>query len=163
MLTHSATTMLPSLSKQASCGWTNFPAAHSFGRVRIDGSGMLVAAPGGTRPAAVGDWFEMDMDRTPLGDIPGLTAYRTRNTVTAYVPDRQFEWNVTAGDRPPIGYVWGYLIEPVGESASDVTSYFDWSGLSEERKARSAGRMPLIPETTIAATLERLEQVVTGG
>ena len=133
------------------------------GHVRIDGSGMLVAAPGAARPAAVGDTFEMDMDRTPLGDIPGLTTYRTLNTVTAFVPDRQFEWNVTAPGRPPIGYVWGYLVEPVGESAADVTSYFDWSGLSEERKARSAGRMPLIPETTIAATLERLERVVLEG
>lgn len=132
------------------------------GQVRIDGSGMLVAAPDGIRPAAVGDSFEMDMDRTPLGDIPGLTSYRTVNTVTAYEPDRQFEWNVTAAGRPPIGYVWGYLVEPVGPDACDVTSYFDWSGLSDERKARSAGRMPLIPETTIAATLERLERVVTG-
>ena len=26
--THSATKMLPSLSKQASCGWTNLPAGH---------------------------------------------------------------------------------------------------------------------------------------
>jgi hypothetical protein len=133
------------------------------GHVRIDGSGMLVEAPDAARPAGVGDAFEMDMDRTPLADIPGLTAYRTLNTVTAYVPDRQFEWNVTAPGRPPIGYVWGYLIEPVDESTSDVTSYFDWSGLSEERKAKSAGRMPLIPETTISATLERLERVVAGG
>jgi hypothetical protein len=146
------------------------PAAAVFGvvsdpagQVRIDGSGMLVAAPDAVRPAAVGDSFEMDMDRTPLNDIPGLTAYRTLNTVTAYVPDRQFEWNVTAPGRPPIGYVWGYLVEPVGESESEVTSYFDWSGLSEKAKARSAGRMPLIPESTIAATLERLERVVTSG
>ncbi len=133
------------------------------GQVRIDGSGMLVAAAGEARPAAVGDTFEMDMDRTPLNDIPGLTAYRTLNTVTAFVPDRQFEWNVTAPGRPPIGYVWGYLIEPVADDLSDVTSYFDWSGLSDERKARSAGRMPLIPESTIAATLERLERVLTAG
>jgi hypothetical protein len=131
------------------------------GHVRIDGSGMLVAAPDAVRPAAVGDTFEMDMDRTPLGDIPGLASYRTLNTVTAFVPDRQFEWSVTAPGRPPIGYVWGYLVEPVGDSC-DVTSYFDWSGLSEERKARSAGRMPLIPESTITATLERLAAVVTG-
>src|SRR6185312_16398807 len=29
--THSTTKMLPSLSKAASCGWTNLPASHSFG------------------------------------------------------------------------------------------------------------------------------------
>jgi hypothetical protein len=133
------------------------------GQVRIDGSGMLVAADDAAPPEKVGDTFEMDMDRTPLNDIPGLTSYRTLNTVTAYVPDRQFEWNVTAPGRPPIGYVWGYLVEPAGDDASDVTSYFDWSGLSEERKAKSAGRMPLIPETTIAATLERLERVLAEG
>ncbi|SEO60341.1 SRPBCC family protein [Trujillonella endophytica] len=133
------------------------------GHVRIDGSGMLVAAPDAAPPTAVGDTFEMDMDRTPLGDLPGVTAYRTLNTVTAYEPGRRFEWSVTVPGRPPIGYVWGYLVEPAGEGASDVTSYFDWSGLSAERKARSAGRLPLIPETTIAATLERLERVVVAG
>jgi hypothetical protein len=61
----------------------------------------------------------------------------------------------------------GHVLTPLhveldGDEA-DVTSYVDWSGLSEERRARSAGRTPLIPESTIAATLERLEAVVTGG
>jgi hypothetical protein len=53
------------------------------GHVRIDASRMLVAAGDAARPAAVGDVFEMDMDRTPLNDLPGVTSYRTTNTVTA--------------------------------------------------------------------------------
>jgi hypothetical protein len=39
-------------------------------RVDIDGSGMLQAAPGARPLAAVGQTFEMDMDRRRLGDIP---------------------------------------------------------------------------------------------
>jgi hypothetical protein len=131
------------------------------GHVRIDGSGMLVATADATPVTAAGDTFDMDMDRTPLGDLPGVTDYRVTNTVTAFVMDRQFEWGVSPVGTPAYGYVYGYLIEPVTADACDVTSYFDWSGLSEKRKARTAGRFPLIPVSTLAATLERLEHAVT--
>lgn len=130
------------------------------GHVRIDSSGMLVAAADATPITAAGETFDMDMDRTPLGDLPGVTDYRVTNTVTAFVLDRQFEWGVSPVGTPAYGYVYGYLIEPVEAEVCDVTSYFDWSGLSEKRKARTAGRFPLIPVSTLAATLERLEQVV---
>ena len=56
------------------------------GHVQIDGSGMLEAAPDAKPLTAVGDTFDMDMDRTPLGDIPNLTKYKVRNTVTQFVP-----------------------------------------------------------------------------
>jgi hypothetical protein len=132
------------------------------GHVRIDGSGMLVAAPDAKPVTRIGDTFEMQMDRTPLGDLPGVTDYTVVNTVTAFVPDRQMEWGVSPPGRPPVGYVYGYLIDPIDTVESEVTSYFDWSGLSDRHKARAGGRYPLIPETTLAATLQRLEAVVTG-
>src|SRR4051812_34800131 len=56
------------------------------GHVRIDGSGMLEAAPDARTLTAVGDVFDMEMDRTPLNDIPGLVKYKARNTVTQIVP-----------------------------------------------------------------------------
>jgi hypothetical protein len=34
--------------------------------------------------------------------------------------------------------------------------------IGDRHKARAAGRYPLIPETTLASTLQRLEAVVTG-
>ena len=50
------------------------PAVH----VRIDGSGMLVEAGSGSVLRAVGDAFEIEMDREPIGDLP-LGRYRVRN------------------------------------------------------------------------------------
>ena len=40
------------------------------GQVAIDGSGMLEAAPDDSPLTKVGETFDMDMDRAPLGDIP---------------------------------------------------------------------------------------------
>jgi uncharacterized protein YndB with AHSA1/START domain len=60
------------------------------GHVRIDGSGMLVAAGHTDRLRAVGDIFEMDMDREPLGDLP-IGRYRVQNTVTRISPDTDLE------------------------------------------------------------------------
>ena len=56
------------------------------GQVAIDGSGMLDAAPDDQALTAVGETFDMDMDREPLGDIPNLTKYQVRNTVTRITP-----------------------------------------------------------------------------
>ncbi len=56
--------------------------------------------------------------------------------------------------------MYGYLLVPVDDTTTDVTSYFDWSGLSARRKERESHVYPLIPVETLAATLERLESVV---
>ena len=56
------------------------------GHVAIDGSGMLDAAPDSRPITAVGDTFDIAMDRTPLNDIPGLVKYSVRNTVTQLEP-----------------------------------------------------------------------------
>ena len=48
--------------------------------VEIDGSGMLEATPNSTPVTAVGDTFEMEMDREPLGDLP-MGKYKAFNTV----------------------------------------------------------------------------------
>ena len=48
------------------------PARH----VDIDGSGMLQAALDAGPLTAVGQTFDMDMDRRALGDIPNMAEYR---------------------------------------------------------------------------------------
>lgn len=130
------------------------------GHVKIDASGMLVAPVGAHIPTAAGDTFEMAMDRTPLGDLPGVTDYTVCVTVTALERGRVFEWGVSPVGRPPHGYVYGYSLAAVDETTTDVTSYFDWSGLSPSRKEREGHIYPLIPVETLAGSLERLEQVV---
>jgi uncharacterized protein YndB with AHSA1/START domain len=130
------------------------PATH----VRVDASGMLVEAATDTRLQAVGDAFEMEMDREPIGDLP-LGRYRVRNTVTRIEPDALLEWSVAANGRSPWGHVWGYTLTPVGDNATDVTSYCDWSGVPERR--RGASRWPVVPVESIAASLERLDAMAT--
>jgi hypothetical protein len=144
------------------------PAAKVFqivsspaGHVEIDGSGMLEAAPGAKPLTAVGDTFDMDMDRTPLSDIPGLVKYQVRNTVTQFVPDRLIEWTVGSADRPPLGHVYGWQIEPVSDTECDVTNYCDWTAISEQTRARRA--WPVVPASMLEQSVENLQRIATRG
>jgi len=129
------------------------------GHVRIDGSGMLQAAPDATSLKAVGDTFDMDMDRTPLGDIPGMTEYKVRNTVTQFIPDRLFEWAVGSVERPRYGHVYGWQIEPVSDTECDVTNYCDWSGISQ--KLRERRPWPVVPVHMLEKSVENLKRIAT--
>lgn len=127
------------------------------GQIRIDGSGMLVSSPL-TRPmTAIGDVFEMDMNREPLGDVP-LGKYRVVNTVTRYVPDSQFEWSVAWPGSPPFGHVYGYLLDPVREDQTDVSSYCDWSSLSDAWRGHI--EFPVVPASMLEKSLEKLSRIV---
>jgi hypothetical protein len=110
------------------------------GHVRIDGSGMLEAAPDARPITSVGDVFDMEMDRTPLNDIPGLVKYKVRNTVTQVVPDQLVEWTIGGVDQPPLGHVYGWKLEAVSDSETDVTNYCDWTNITPELRARRDAR-----------------------
>jgi len=127
------------------------------GHVAIDASGMLMAAPDAVPVRQVGDRFVINMDREALGDIP-LGQYTVTNTVTAYEPERHFQWSVAGLGMDAIGHVYGYELEPDGEGATVVTSYCDWSGIPEDWK--SSGFFPVIPAATLRATLGILERIV---
>ena len=129
------------------------------GQVAIDGSGMLDAAPDDRPLTTVGETFDMDMDREPLGDIPNLKKYQVRNTVTQIIPDRLVEWTIGFGDSPPFGHVYGWLLDPVTEAESDVTNYCDWSKASEEM--RSGVTWPVVPVTMLEKSVENLSRMAT--
>jgi len=133
------------------------------GHVDIDGSGMLEAAPDATPCTAVGDHFDMDMDRAPLGDVPEMGKYKVRNTVTRIEPDRLFEWGVGSADRPPLGHVYGWELAPVSDTVTDVTNYCDWSQIPEKFRARTEGRWPIVPVSMLEQSVEKLERLVTKG
>lgn len=131
------------------------------GHVRIDGSGMLEATPDAGPVASVGDSFDMDMDRTPLSDIPGLVKYRVRNTVTQLVPDRVFEWAVGTPERPNLyGHVYGWQVEPVSDTECDVTNYCDWSGVAQRHLDRRP--WPVVPVEMLETSVGNLARIVTG-
>ena len=127
------------------------------GHVKIDGSGMLVAAQDSKPMTRVGDSFVMNMDREALGDIP-LGKYQVRNTVTAFVPDELFEWNVGGVDQPPFGHVYGYRLAPRDDRTTEVTLYVDWSGV---RPGSIRDRFPIVPAHMLERSLDNLEALVT--
>ena len=127
------------------------------GHVQIDGSGMIEGAIDARPLTAVGDTFDMDMDREPLGDVP-LGKYQVRNWVTHIEPGRLIEWTTAliSSDKP-VGHVYGWEIEPVSESECDVTNYTDWSALPREYQER----WPIVPLSMLEQSVENLEHIVT--
>ena len=118
------------------------------GHVAIDSSGMLMAATG-EPVAAVGDSFVVHMDREALNDFP-LGKYDVTVTITTFVPDREIAWTILGEIRPPIGHIYGYLLEPA-QNGTLVTSYYDWSSIDPVWQA--ARIFPIISEGALRATL----------
>jgi uncharacterized protein YndB with AHSA1/START domain len=125
------------------------------GHVRIDSSGMLMAATG-SRVEKVGDEFVVHMDRESLGDYP-LGKYDVTVTITQLEPDKLVEWTISGVIQPPIRHLYGYRLEAV-EGGTSVTSYYDWSQIDE--KYRDRGIFPVIPEAALKATLGILARTV---
>lgn len=132
------------------------PANHAA----IDGSGMVEAALDAKQVTAVGDTFDMNMDRTPIGDIPGLVKYQVRNHVTKFKPDRLLEWTTGGLDMPPVGHLYGWELEPVGEAETEVTHYCDWSGISDEARERS--NWPIVPLAMLEESMANLDRLAAG-
>jgi hypothetical protein len=129
------------------------------GHVAIDSSGMLMSADGDP-VAAVGDTFVVHMDREALNDLP-LGRYDVTVTITALEPGREIAWTVAGGGRPSIGHVYGYRLEPDGSGGTLVTSYYDWSKISQFYRER--GVFPVISEGALRATLGILARTVAPG
>lgn len=132
------------------------------GHVRIDGSGMLDAAPDARPLTAPGDVFDMEMDRTPLGDIPGLVKYTVRNTVTQFVADHLVEWTIGGVDQPPFGHVYGWRLDAVSDAETDVTNYCDWTNITPELRARRPD-WPIVPVEMLEQSLANLDAIASSG
>jgi hypothetical protein len=131
--------------------------AHPEGHVEIDGSGMLQAAPDARPFTAVGDKFTIDMDREPLGDFP-MGKYTVHNAVTRLVPDRLIEWNIGLAEDQALGHVYGWELEPVSDTETDVTNYCDWSNLGDQLRGRLA--FPVVPITMLEQSVANLQRLM---
>lgn len=131
------------------------PARH----VDIDGSGMLQAATDARPLTAVGQTFDMEMDRRPLGDIPDMAGYQVRCTVTRLVPGRLIEWAVRAAGKPPSGHVYGWHIEPLGDAACLVTNYCDWANISDQLRAKFS--WPVVPADRLQKSVANLKRIAS--
>ena len=127
------------------------------GHDQIDASGMLMAAEG-SPVTKVGDTFLVHMDREALNDIP-LGLYSVTIRITAFERDREIGWKIEHPlVDPPMGYIYGYVLEPV-ESGTLTTSYYDWSNVHE--KYRDSIKFPIIPEASLRATLGILARTLS--
>jgi len=133
--------------------------SHPQGHVDIDGSGMLEAAVDARPLTAVGDTFDIDMDREPLGDLP-MGKYKVRNTVTKIEPGRLIEWNVGGIETPPVGHVYGWSLAPAGDDATEVTLYCDWTDIADWMR-KVDREWPIVPEHMLEQSLDKLETLVT--
>jgi len=129
------------------------------GPVAIDSSGMLMSADG-EPVAAVGDSFVVHMDREALNDYPELGRYDVTVTITRFAADREIAWTVLGQIRPPLGHVYGYVLEPAADGTL-VTSYYDWS--SADPAWKEAGIFPVLSEGALRATLGILARTVARG
>jgi hypothetical protein len=134
--------------------------ANPQGHVDLDGSGMLRTAPDARPLTAVGETFDMHMDREPLGDIPGMGEYDVRNTVTQIIPDRLLEWTIGSVERGPLGHVYGWSFEPVSDTETEVTNYCDWTNISDKMRAMRA--WPVVPVSMLEQSVANLERLATG-
>lgn len=132
------------------------------GHVQIDGSNMLVASPDAKPLTAVGETFDMHMDRRPLGDIPNMAEYTVRNTVTAIEVDRLVEWTIGMVDQPPLGHVYGWRLDPVSAGETDVTNYCDWTNITDDLRRRRPD-WPIVPVEMLEQSVEKLARIATGG
>ena len=124
------------------------------GHVAIDSSGMLMAASG-EPVAAVGDSFQVHMDRDALIDYP-LDLYDVTISITAFEQDREIAWTILG--QLSLGHVYGYRLEPV-DGGTLVTSYYDWSTVEPEWK----NIFPVIKEGALRATLGILARTAAPG
>jgi hypothetical protein len=128
------------------------------GHVQIDGSGMLISATDTAPVNSVGDTFRIHMDRRPLGDIPNMAEYDVTVIITGFEPDALLSWTLVGPDGQPYGHVYGYRLVAIDKVSTQVTSFFDWSGIPEEVKGPN---WPVVPLSMMAASLDNLERIVT--
>jgi hypothetical protein len=126
------------------------------GHVKIDSSGMLMAATGDP-VGAVDDTFVVHMDRESLGDYP-LGLYDVTVRIVTFDQDREIAWTVQG--QLNLGHVYGYELESIPEGTL-VTSYYDWSSVDQSWK--DADIFPVVPEGALRATLGILARTVAPG
>lgn len=108
-----------------------------------DGNDNLFEAAAGQRVHAVGDVFTMTLTRGTV----------RQNHVVEFVEGRLIAWKPSEPDRPPVGHLWRWQIEPVGDDRSMVVHTYDWTELDDESRLE---RARATTSDRLAASVDRL-------
>jgi hypothetical protein len=74
-----------------------------------------------------------------------------------FARDKEIAWDL--GPDVPVAHLYGYRLQARDDGMTDVTSYYDWSRVSDDGKER----FPIVPESALRATLGILERTVRAG
>ncbi len=122
----------------------------------LDGSGFIQAVRKGDRIEGVGDQFTMDMAGDHMGG-----EYSTDNHVVGFDENRLVAWKTAPTGTDPKGWQWVWELESQGSEQTLVRHTYDWSQVNDE--ALLAKKLfPLVGPEQLEASLERLDQAVTG-
>lgn len=93
-----------------------------------DGNDNLAEAAPGQRVRSVGDVFTMTLTR---GSI-------RQNHVVEFVEGRLIAWKPAERDQVPVGHLWRWEVEPIGNERALVVHTFDWTELEDESRYERA-------------------------
>ncbi|MFC0675362.1 SRPBCC family protein [Brachybacterium hainanense] len=110
---------------------------------RWDGNDNLASAEPGQRVHAVGDRFAVTLTKGTLRP----------NHVLEFEEGRRIAWT-PAPDDVPLGHIWRWELEELGEGRTRVTHTYDWTALRDEARIRRALRTT---ETNLLASIDRLK------
>ena len=116
----------------------------------FDGNDNLGHAEPGQRVRAVGDVFTMHNSGGAV----------RANRVVDFVEGRRIAWLPSVPGEAPPGHRWGWQLEPLGPSRTEVTHTYDWTDLTDE------SRLPRARATTaekLDASLARLAALAEHG
>lgn len=115
-----------------------------------DGNDNLSSAAPDQRVHAVGDVFATTLT---MGAV-------RENHVVEFEEARRIAWKPAEPGGAPVGHLWRWEVEPLGDGRSLVTHTYDWTELTDEN------RYPRARATTserLAASIDRLALLAEGG
>lgn len=121
----------------------------------LDGAGFVQGTAQADRITGVGDTFTMEMRGDHMGGD-----YRTDNHVVEYEENRRLAWKTAPAGTEPKGWQWVWELEPQESDQTLVRHTYDWSQVTDEALL-AKGLFPLVDESQLQDSLQRLEQAAT--
>ena len=119
-------------------------------QIRWDGNDNLAEAADGQRVHGVGEVFAVT---TTSGVV-------RENHVVEFEEGERIAWKPAEPGQPPIGHLWRWELQPVGDATTRVTHTYDWTDLHDEKRLQRARWTT--PER-LRASMDRLAEIAEQG
>lgn len=108
-----------------------------------DGNDNLDRAETAARLTGVGDVFAMTLT---MGAV-------RENHVVEFEEGRRIAWKPAEPGQPPVGHLWRWQLDPLGDDRTIVTHTYDWTELHDENRY---SRARATTSDRLSASLDRL-------